>query len=73
MTVRIRLIHPSKILGKLEPAGKEITAPRVRGLGLVAVGRAELVEDQTGGDRVARDTQSGPAVNAAPRKGKFGQ
>ena len=73
MTVRIRLIHPSKIRGKLEPAGKEITAPRQRGLGLVASGRAELVEDQGSADRMARDTETAPPVFARPSKGKFGQ
>ncbi|WP_227271239.1 hypothetical protein [Roseobacter weihaiensis] len=66
MTVQVRLIHPSKIRGKLEPAGKEIAAPRVRGLGLVAMGRAEFVEDQTGGDRMARDTKSAAVIPADP-------
>lgn len=62
MTARIRLLHPSKIDGRLRDAGAEIDAPRDRALGLVATGRAEMIAPATGGDRMIRETDHAPAV-----------
>lgn len=62
MSVRIRLTHPAKIGGVLHPAGAEVPAPRDRALRLVAVGRAEMIGGDTGGDRMIRETDHAPAV-----------
>lgn len=64
MTVTIRLLHPTKIRGVMHDGGAEVDAPRDRALGLIAVGRAEHVGGDTGGDRMIRETRHAPPTGS---------